>query len=64
MLHANNLDKILYIVPLLTIILLGMLGAIAAYTGGSSPIKGATRICFWGIIAMGLTYIAGSLFNI
>jgi len=64
MLHANNLDKILYIVPLLTIILLGMLGAIAAYTGGASPIKGATRICFWGIIAMGLTYIAGSLFNI
>ena len=64
MLHTNNLDKILYIVPSLTIILLGMLGAIAAYTGGASPIKGATRICFWGIIAMGLTYIIGSLFNI
>jgi VIT1/CCC1 family predicted Fe2+/Mn2+ transporter len=37
------------------------LGAIAASVGGSSPVKGAARVAFWGALAMGMTALAGQL---
>jgi len=63
---ATVLIKIQFIsliIPLLTIILLATLGAIAGYIAGASCLRGAVRISFWGIIAMSLTYLVGNLFN-
>ena len=58
------LTAILWIVPSITILMLGALGALAAATGGASPLQGALRVCFWGTIAMGLTAAVGKLFGI
>jgi VIT1/CCC1 family predicted Fe2+/Mn2+ transporter len=55
---------LLWLVPILAIVLLGALGAIASATGGAPPVRGAIRVCFWGSIAMGLTAIVGKLFGI
>ena len=41
-----------------------VLGALAARAGGSSILKAVLRITFWGTIAMGLTALTGSLFNV
>lgn len=41
-----------------------ILGALAAKTGGSSIVKAIVRITFWGTVAMGLTALAGYLFNV
>lgn len=42
---------------------LALLGALAANAGGSSIIRGATRVTFWGALAMVVTAIIGSLFG-
>jgi VIT1/CCC1 family predicted Fe2+/Mn2+ transporter len=57
-------SAIIWLVPALAVILLGLLGAIAAHTGGASPIRGAVRVCFWGSFAMGLTALVGKIFGI
>jgi len=57
-------SSLLWLVPVLAIVLLGALGAIAAVTGGASPVRGAVRVCFWGSLAMGLTAAVGKLFGI
>ena len=56
--------SILWIVPLIAIVMLGVLGALAAKTGGASPLVGATRVCFWGSLAMGLTALVGKVFGV
>lgn len=48
----------------LCITLLGLLGAVAAYTGGAAPLKPALRIMFWGAAAMGFTALIGSFFSV
>ncbi len=40
---------------------LGLLGALAAWTGGASPARGAVRVVFWGVLAMSLTALIGRL---
>ena len=55
---------LLWFVPSITILTLGLLGGLAAATGGASPLRGALRVCFWGSIAMGLTAAVGKLFGI
>lgn len=57
-------SSLLWLVPLLAIGLLGTLGALAAATGGASPVRGAVRVCFWGSLAMGLTATVGKLLGI
>jgi len=44
-----------------SLVFLALLGAVAARTGGASPLKGALRVTFWGAIAMVLTSVVGSL---
>ena len=39
------------------------LGALAARAGGASPIVGATRVVFWGALAMAITSGVGWLFG-
>lgn len=47
-----------------SLVLLLLLGALAAKLGGAPPVKGAMRVAFWGAIAMGCTYGIGTLFDI
>jgi vacuolar iron transporter family protein len=48
----------------LCVLLLGLLGALAARIGGAPPFIPAVRIMFWGAMAMGSTAAIGSLFNV
>jgi len=57
-------SSLLWLVPVLAIVLLGSLGAIAAVTGGAAPVRGAVRVCFWGTLAMALTAAVGKIFGI
>lgn len=36
-------------------------GAIAGHAGGASPLIGALRVSFWGVLAIGMTSVAGRL---
>lgn len=40
------------------------LGGLAAYVGGSSALKAAARAMFWGVLAMALSAVAGTFFNV
>jgi VIT1/CCC1 family predicted Fe2+/Mn2+ transporter len=53
-----------YVLYGFSIIFLGLLGALAAKTGGSSMGKAVIRITFWGTAAMALTAFVGYLFNV
>jgi VIT1/CCC1 family predicted Fe2+/Mn2+ transporter len=55
---------LLYVIPAIVVILLAILGATASYIGGSSPVRGALRVCFWGVLAMVLTALVGNLFDV
>ena len=46
-----------------SLVLLVLLGGLAARAGGASALIGASRVGFWGAFAMGLTYAAGKLFG-
>lgn len=46
-----------------SVFFLAIMGYIAAKTGGSDPVKGMIRVCFWGTIAMLVTALAGYLFD-
>ena len=47
-----------------TLVFLAVLGGVAAKTGGAKIVTGAWRVCFWGALAMLLTYFVGSLFGV
>ena len=51
------------VVTVTSLVVLVVLGSVAARTGGASPLTGALRVAFWGAIAMALTYGAGRLFG-
>jgi VIT1/CCC1 family predicted Fe2+/Mn2+ transporter len=46
-----------------SLLLLAVLGALAARLGGASLLKGAARVTFWGAVAMGCTALVGRLFG-
>jgi len=50
-----------------SLMLLALLGGLAAHAGGANIVRGAFRICFWGALAMAVTAgvgkIVGSLFG-
>ncbi len=46
-----------------TLVLLAVLGAIAARLGGAGWLKGSVRVAFWGAAAMALTGLIGRLFG-
>lgn len=50
-------------VSLVSLVFLALLGVLAANVGGSSVLKGAFRVTFWGALAMGLTALVGALFG-
>ncbi len=57
-------EQLIITVATLALICLFMLGAVAARTGGGNMIVAATRVTFWGALAMLLTYLVGYLFGI
>lgn len=46
-----------------SLVCLAGLGALAARTGGASPLIGAARVTFWGALAMAATATVGRLFG-
>ena len=46
-----------------SLVFLALLGGLAARVGGASVTKGATRVTFWGALAMAITYGVGALFG-
>ncbi len=46
-----------------SLVLLGLLGTLAARLGGAAPLRGAFRVTFWGAVAMGVTALIGRLFG-
>ncbi len=55
--------SLLYAVAIASLLVLGALGALAAWTGGARIAPGAMRVTFWGALAMGVTAGAGALFG-
>jgi len=50
-------------VAVVSLLSLAALGAIAGRIGGASPLIGATRVAFWGAVAMIVTAGVGALFG-
>jgi len=46
-----------------SLLLLGLLGTLAARLGGAPALRGALRVTFWGAVAMGVTAMIGRLFG-
>ena len=46
-----------------SLVLLGVLGALAAGAGGAPPLRGSVRVMFWSTLAMGLTALVGKVFG-
>ena len=47
-----------------SLVFLAILGGLAAFVGGANAWVGATRVAFWGALAMALTAGVGALFNV
>ncbi len=50
-------------VSVVSLVFLALLGVLAARAGGSSVLKSAVRVTFWGALAMALTALVGALFG-
>ncbi len=46
-----------------SLLFLAVLGTLAARAGGASPVVGATRVTFWGALAMAVTAGVGAMFG-
>ena len=46
-----------------TLVLLAVLGTIAAVVGGASRVRGAIRVAFWGALALVVSALVGRLFG-
>jgi len=66
-LGATFLAPAAMVVPLVagaSLLLLALLGGLAAQAGGANALRGATRVAFWGALAMALTAGVGRVFGI
>jgi vacuolar iron transporter family protein len=50
-------------VAIATILSLAVLGGLGAKVGGAGIVRGATRVVFWGALAMAATAVVGKLFG-
>jgi VIT1/CCC1 family predicted Fe2+/Mn2+ transporter len=60
---ASNSNIIPYVAAT-SLFFLAALGGLAAQAGGASMFKGASRVAFWGVLAMIATAGVGSLFGV
>ena len=56
-------DRLVPVIVGASLLLLALLGGIAAKIGGASVATGAMRVTFWGALAMGATAAVGALFG-
>ena len=56
-------SSVIPVVSGISLLFLAMLGGLAARVGGAAVTTGATRVAFWGALAMGLTAGVGALFG-
>jgi VIT1/CCC1 family predicted Fe2+/Mn2+ transporter len=54
---------IIVLVAIASLVCLGLLGSIAARAGGASMARGASRVTFWGVVALAATALIGRLFG-
>jgi VIT1/CCC1 family predicted Fe2+/Mn2+ transporter len=54
---------LLSMVAVTSLLCLAVLGGVAASVGGAGVIKGALRVMFWGVLAMGITTGVGIIFG-
>jgi len=57
-------SRLIPLVAVSSLVFLAILGALAARTGGAAITLGATRVTFWGALAMLLTAGVGRLFGV
>lgn len=55
---------LMWVVPASSLLFLALLGSLAAKAGGAPVLRAATRVTFWGILAMALTAAVGALFGV
>ncbi len=60
---SPSTNTVLY-VAVMSLIFLAALGGLAAKAGGANMWKGASRVAFWGMLAMAATAGVGSLFGV
>ncbi|WP_373098081.1 VIT1/CCC1 transporter family protein, partial [Zhongshania sp.] len=56
------LTALIWAVSSSALVFLALLGALAAKVGGAPVLTAATRVCFWGALAMLLTALVGHWF--
>lgn len=56
-----SLSNLVLMVSTISLFSLALLGSLAAYTGGAPLLAGASRVTFWGALAMGSTAAVGAL---
>lgn len=57
-------SQLIFLVAVFSLVFLALLGAVAARAGGASIMVGASRVTFWGALAMVLTAGVGRLFGV
>ncbi|MBC7789618.1 MAG: VIT family protein [Anaerolineae bacterium] len=60
---VTPLDLLTKVIMGSAMLLLALLGGLAARTGGAPVLSGAVRVMFWGALAMAVTALVGSLFG-
>ncbi len=60
----GSLENMIVLQYVSSILFLGFLGALSAYTGGAPIGRAVVRIMFWGTLAMGATALIGYLFGL
>ena len=60
---ASN-EFLIPLIALISLLFLALLGAIAAFTGGASIFRGATRVFIWGLLVLTFTSAAGKLIGL
>jgi VIT1/CCC1 family predicted Fe2+/Mn2+ transporter len=66
-LATSFLSPVTALVPFVagtSLVFLALLGGVAAGAGGAKALKGATRVTFWGALAMALTATVGRVFGV
>jgi VIT1/CCC1 family predicted Fe2+/Mn2+ transporter len=56
-------NRLAVAITAVSLLLLAILGALGARTGGASMVRGVTRVVFWGALAMGASAAVGALFG-
>ena len=57
------MSEVVSVLGVSTLAFLALLGGLGAHAGGSSVLKGAGRVTFWGVMAMLATYLVGLAFG-